>query len=593
MSSPRPLQAGADAPNAPPASSVARTDLFPGYTDEREVSPGTYVLRPRGGGDMSVARALPIRNFGDVRQLQRYTNNLDRAAALEMAGVVRVRARGTAADGRPFQVRDHVHGVPLDVFARGRAFSQAAPPPLPMLVRLFVRAAAVLHEAHLVGVVHGGIKASNLLVDAGGSPQFADFGLHLTDASDPAADVAALGRLMFDTLRERPTPPDALLAAIVTRAMSPSPLDGYSSAGALAEDLDAYLSGKTPAGQPIGVRAGVRHWFERHLQRPAAAIAVGAVAGLLAGAYLVVATWRLSIADLPAHGFAALPHAAYASIPLRAWLIAAGFATFQLGGLACCLAKPRSVRGALAASLLTGLTAGFIAWVAGAGGYVNSFIVLGRAEPTRFLAEEFPRRVPFTAFSSFDIADPDAQDRLLERYPELADVPEAERAGVIHESVLTNLKATGFVTGWLAPLLPLGVALGMALIGGWAYERARSLWKRRIGRVYAYLELSFMLQAAILLGVAVLLRQLAGLAPAGPWLIPASVFVLGACLVWSVLYGVPLSARVAACAGGLVFFARAAGHPLPLWAEAPAYAATLALLAWSIQPHARPTERAT
>jgi tetratricopeptide (TPR) repeat protein len=155
--------------------------------------------------------------------------------------------------------------------------------------------ARALHRAHKAGLVHRDLKPSNILLDAEDQPRVADFGLarwtqeaaELTRSGAilgspafmapeqargevaPAADIYALGAVLFFTLTGRPphegtayevlaraahedaAPPSAhraevppALDAVCLRALARIPVDRYPSAEALADDLRRWLDGE-------------------------------------------------------------------------------------------------------------------------------------------------------------------------------------------------------------------------------------------------------------------------------------------------------------------------------------------------------------
>ncbi len=167
--------------------------------------------------------------------------------------------------------------------------------PLSEVVVLLRAIAAALDYAHSRGVVHGGLKPTNVLFTAGGEPMLADFGMARAAAAavqalpaDPAgapaymapeqirgepidgrADTYALGVLLYELctntlpftadtatgvlmrhLSEPPPSPSRANPAlppsveqVILKALSKSPADRYQTAGEMVAALEAAIAG--------------------------------------------------------------------------------------------------------------------------------------------------------------------------------------------------------------------------------------------------------------------------------------------------------------------------------------------------------------
>jgi eukaryotic-like serine/threonine-protein kinase len=184
------------------------------------------------------------------------------------------------------------------------------------LVRTLARA---VHAAHQCGIIHRDLKPGNVLFAVDGTPKITDFGLaKLLDGEDnqtrsnmilgtptymapeqargesqkigPAADVYALGAILYESLAGRPPflgksnfqtmelvrthEPDAPsrrrsglsrdLEAICLKCLEKRPDQRYTSAENLADDLDRWLKGEPTLVRPLNPGARVWRTFRRH-----------------------------------------------------------------------------------------------------------------------------------------------------------------------------------------------------------------------------------------------------------------------------------------------------------------------------------------
>jgi serine/threonine-protein kinase len=251
--------------------------------------------------DRLVALKLVLRGrlAGDD-ELARFRSEAGAAAQLDHPGIVPVHEFGEK-DGRAFFSMGYVEG---DTLAHRLAGGPLQPREAARIVRDVSRA---IDYAHRRGVIHRDLKPSNILLDADGHPHVSDFGLakridideSLTQSGailgtpayiapeqaagsrrgelGPASDVYSLGTILYACLTghppfQGPSPLDTVLMVLEQDPLPPRMLDGridrdlemivlrclqkppelrYPSAGALADDLNAYL-----AGEPIAARSG-------------------------------------------------------------------------------------------------------------------------------------------------------------------------------------------------------------------------------------------------------------------------------------------------------------------------------------------------
>jgi WD40 repeat protein len=189
-------------------------------------------------------------------------------------------------------------------------------------VKLLATAARAVHHAHQRGILHRDLKPANLLLDAAGTVYVTDFGLAKRLTEDVrlsrsgaiigtpgymspeqaagrkdlsvAADVYALGAILFELLtgrtpfvgdnpldvlvqvleKEPPRPRslnrkiDRDLETICLKCLDRQPGRRYSSAEALAQDLERWLAGEPVLARPAGRLRRAVKWVRR---RPLAA----------------------------------------------------------------------------------------------------------------------------------------------------------------------------------------------------------------------------------------------------------------------------------------------------------------------------------
>jgi formylglycine-generating enzyme required for sulfatase activity len=321
---------------------AAATDLAPGESREYPEVPGYEILGILGHGGMGVvyrARQLKANRLVALKMLRalehatpqdrlRFQIETEAVARLQHPHIVQLYEAGEVR-GQPFFSLDFCDG--------GRLTEQLKKkPPSPREAAALIETLArAMHYAHLRGVVHRDLKPGNvLLAGAERVPKITDFGLAKridAEARDvsrtgaimgtasymapeqaagkvhdtgPAADVYALGALLYECLTGRPpfegpqhavlmsvlsdepVPPSRLgakvpadLETICLKCLSKEPARRYASAEELADDLRRFQAGEPIRARPVGiVERGVK-WVRRH-----AAVTALAAAVLLVGA---------------------------------------------------------------------------------------------------------------------------------------------------------------------------------------------------------------------------------------------------------------------------------------------------------------------
>jgi serine/threonine-protein kinase len=297
-----------------------------------------YKARQRALNREVALKVLLAGGHASEAQRARFLAEAEVVAALSHPGVIQVHDFGTW-DGQPYLAMEFCPG--------GTLADKLAGTPLPPrdAAGMVERLAEAVAAAHAKNVVHRDLKPANVLLTTAGAAKVADFGMaKFIDSGagvtatgavlgtpsymapeqargqaksvGPAADVYALGAVLYECLTGRPpfkgaTPADTVLHVldqepVAVRALNPlvpadletvclkclekDPARRYASADALADDLRAYLDGRPVTARPVGRARRLARLCRRN---PAvSALAAGVVVLLLGG---VLTGWVLAV----------------------------------------------------------------------------------------------------------------------------------------------------------------------------------------------------------------------------------------------------------------------------------------------------------
>ena len=282
--------------------------------------------------------------------LKRFRREAEAAASLDHPFIVPIHEVGER-DGCCYFSMNFVEGGQLDEVVRHTSMS------IRQATELVAKVARTVHYAHEHGILHRDIKPGNILLDSKGEPHLTDFGLAQLVESEStitrtlevlgtpsymapeqaagehgklnkATDVYGLGAVLYQlltghppfaggttyetiklVLEKEPRQPrlwnrkiDRELSTICLKCLEKDPKRRYSSALALAEDLEHWLKHEPILARHTGIFTRGRKWVRRN---PSTAALITLLVALAAGSGVVV--WNRVFAVPMPKSIAVLP----------------------------------------------------------------------------------------------------------------------------------------------------------------------------------------------------------------------------------------------------------------------------------------------
>jgi TolB-like protein/Flp pilus assembly protein TadD/predicted Ser/Thr protein kinase len=284
-------------------------------------------------------KVISLGQWASKAHLKRFRREAEAAASLDHPSIVPIYEVGER-EGQCYFSMKFVEGGQLDEVTRSATADSSRGERTPMSIRraveLIVKVARTVHYAHEHGILHRDIKPGNILLDAKGEPHLTDFGLarlvesesSITQTLDVlgtpsymapeqavgnnaavtnATDVYGIGAVLYQLLTDHPPfaggttyetikllletnprPPRMLnpkigrdLSTICLKCLEKDPQRRYSSALALAEDLERWLKHEPISARHTGTIARGKKWVQRN---PTSALLITSLIALAAAA---------------------------------------------------------------------------------------------------------------------------------------------------------------------------------------------------------------------------------------------------------------------------------------------------------------------
>ena len=311
-----------------------------------------YRARQKSLNRIVALKVIGLGRWATKTHIKRFRLEAEAAASLDHPCIVPIHEIGQS-DGSCYFSMQLVEGRRLDEVIKSEPMANRS------AAELIIKLARTVHYAHKRGILHRDIKPGNILIDAEGEPHLTDFGLarlverestitgtmvealgtpsymapeqaagdaaQLTAATDVyglgavfyhlvAGHPPFVGGTIYETVRlvleTEPRQPrllnpkvDRELSTICLKCIEKDPKHRYSSALALAEDLERWLRHEPIQARPAGALTRGAKWVQR---KPAIAGLIASLLGLAVAVGVIV--WKSELLSRPTTtGIAVLP----------------------------------------------------------------------------------------------------------------------------------------------------------------------------------------------------------------------------------------------------------------------------------------------
>jgi TolB-like protein/predicted Ser/Thr protein kinase/Flp pilus assembly protein TadD len=310
-----------------------------------------YRARQKSLNRTVALKVIGLGHWATDAHLKRFRREAEAAASIDHFGIVPIYEVGER-DGSCYFSMKLVEGGQLDEVVKRE------PMPIRRAVELIAKVARTVHYAHEHRILHRDIKPGNVLLDAKGEPHLTDFGLaRLVETESTVtrtlevlgtpsymapeqavgnnasissvSDVYGLGAVLYQLLTSHPpfaggttyetirllldTEPrsprlwnpkvDRDISTICLKCLEKDPKRRYSSALALAEDLERWPRHEPIQARRTGIFTRGRKWVRRN---PTSALLAASLVALAAAAGWIV--WKSELVRHPlTTGIAVLP----------------------------------------------------------------------------------------------------------------------------------------------------------------------------------------------------------------------------------------------------------------------------------------------